>query len=246
MLEGVLPILWEEWIVFKRGFVKITASAVIGPILYIIAFGFGMGGGFSLKGVTYIKFLIPGVIALTTMNTSYKAIAITLNTNRLYDKTFEQYILAPMPMFSFCIGKAIAGSLRGLYCGFIVMFVARLFNVDLNISAGFIGVMLLSGLIFSCLGMYGALIVKSHADMTRFGTYVMMPMTFLCGTFFSVEQLPIVLREIIYALPLTHISTMLRSIATYEPIELQSILISVMYFILFFSLSLYRCNKVSA
>ena len=246
MIKEIMPIMWEEWIIFKRGFLKITLSAIIGPILYIIAFGFGMGGGFSLQGVTYIKFLIPGVIALTTMNASYKAIAITLNTNRLYDKTFEQYIMAPMSMFNFCLGKAIVGSLRGTYCGFIVLFVAMIFQVKLNITIGFVAIMLLSGLTFACLGMLGALIVKSHADMTRFGTYVMMPMTFLCGTFFSVKQLPLVMRQIIYILPLTHISTMLRAIATYDTFELQSIIIVCMYLILFFGLSLWRCHKISA
>lgn len=246
MLREIKPVLWEEWIVFKRGFFKITSTAVIGPILYIIAFGFGMGGGFSLKGITYIKFLIPGVIALTTMNASYKAIAVTLNTNRLYDKTFEQFVMAPMSMVSFCLGKAIAGALRGTYCGFIVLFVAFLFQVDLKITFGFVGMMLLSGLTFACLGMLGALVVTSHADMTRFGTYVMTPMTFLCGTFFSVTQLPMVIRQIIYVLPLTHVSAVLRAIATYNSFELQSILIVVMYLILFFGLSLWRCYKVSA
>lgn len=246
MINETLPIIWEEWIVFKRNFLKITTSAVIGPILYIVAFGFGMGGGFSLQGVTYIKFLIPGVIALTTMNSSYKAIAVTLNTNRLYDKTFEQYLLAPMSMFNFCLGKAIAGSIRGTYCGLIVLLVANLFQVDLNITVGFILMMFLSGLTFACLGMLGALIVNSHADMTRFGTYVMLPMTFLCGTFFSVEQLPVILREIIYVMPLTHISMIMRAIATYEPFELKSVLIVVMYLILFFGLSFRKCYTTAA
>lgn len=245
MINEIMPILWEEFIVFKRNFFKITASAVIGPILYIIAFGFGMGASFSLKGITYIKFLIPGVIALTTMNSSYKAIAITLNTNRLYDKTFEQVIIAPISLVNFCIGKAIAGSLRGVFCGAIVMVVATLFQVRLNITTGFVLIMFLSGLTFSCLGMLGALLVKSHADMTRFGTYVMLPMTFLCGTFFSVDQLPVVLREVIYILPLTHISIMLRSIATYQPFYLKNILIVVTYLIIFFTLALWRCYKVS-
>ncbi|MBT3320492.1 MAG: ABC transporter permease [Clostridia bacterium] len=246
MFSELAPVLWDEWIVFKRGFFKITASAVIAPILYIIAFGFGLGGGFSLKGVTYIKFLIPGVIALTTMNSSYRAISITLNTNRLYDKTFEQYLIAPLSAISFCSGKAIAGALRGLYCGAIVLGISFLFDVRLNITASFVLVMLLSGLTFSCLGMLGALLVKSHADMTRFGTFVMLPMTFLCGTFFSVDQLPIVLKEIIYIFPLTHVSTMLRAIATYEAFSLANILIVVGYFILFFSLSVWRCRKIAA
>lgn len=245
MLTELLPILIEEWIIFKRNFLKITASAIIAPVLYIIAFGFGMGASFSLSGVTYIKFLIPGVIALTTMNTSYRAISITLNTSRLYDKTFEQIIIAPISLFNFCLGKAIAGAFRGVFCGLIVLGISAIFEVKLNITVGFLLIMFLSGLTFSCLGMLGALSVKSHADMTRFGTFVMLPMTFLCGTFFAVEQLPVILREIIYFLPLTHISIMLRSISTYQSFTLSNILIVMVYLIIFFSLSLVRCYKIS-
>lgn len=244
-VKEIMPILWEEWIIFKRSFIQITASAVILPILYIVAFGFGMGASFSLQGVTYIKFLIPGVIALTTMNASYRAISITLNTSRLYDKTFEQIIIAPVSLSRFCMGKALAGAFRGVFCGLIVLGVAGLFQVSLNITPAFILIMFLSGLTFACLGILGALSVRSHAAMTRFGTFVMIPMTFLCGTFFSVDQLPVVLREIIYILPLTHISMILRSIATYQPFYLQSVIIILIYLVIFFTLSLWRCYKVS-
>ncbi len=242
----VMPALWDEWIVFKRNWFKITTSAIIAPVLYIIAFGFGVSGGYSLKGVTYIKFLIPGVIALTTMNASYKAIAVILNTNRLYDKTFEQFLIAPISMVSFCISKAIAGALRGAYAGFIVLAISLIFGVRINVNLMFVAIMLLSGLTFSCLGMFGALIVNSHADMTRFATFVMLPMTFLCGTFFSVDRLPYVFKSIIYIFPLTHVSYMLRSIASYQPLYLSNLLVLVGYFILFFSLCVWRCKRVSA
>lgn len=56
-------------------------SALISPILYIIAFGLGVSGGSSLSGISYLKFLLPGIIALTTMNASYKAISVKLITN---------------------------------------------------------------------------------------------------------------------------------------------------------------------
>jgi len=246
IIYEIIPALWDEWIVFKRNWFKITSSAIIAPVLYIIAFGFGVSGGFSIKGVTYIKFLIPGIIALTTMNASYRAIAIILNTNRNYDKTFEQFLIAPISMTSFVISKAIAGSLRGAYAGFIVLMISMVFGVRINVNLTFVLVMLLSGLTFSCLGMFGALVVKSHADMTRFGTYVMLPMTFLCGTFFSVDNLPYIFKSIIYIFPLTHISFMLRSIASYQPFYLINLLVVLGYFVLFFSLCIWRCKKVSA
>lgn len=245
-LKEIRPVLWDEWVIFRRNFVKITIGALINPLLYIIAFGFGVTGGTSLSGVSYLKFLLPGIIALTTMNGSYKAISVKLITNRVYDQTFEQFLIAPISIMSFCLGKSIFGALRGMYAGMLIIIIGLFFNVSLNITPLFICLMFLNGLTFGTLGLLGAMVAKSHADMNRFGTYVMLPMTFLCGTFFSTDQLPIVIRQFVSLLPLTHMSTMLRSIVLYKEIYVGSILIMFVYFILFLTLAYRRCLKISA
>lgn len=245
LLYELRPVIWDEWILFKRNFGKITISALISPILYIIAFGLGVSGGNSLSGISYLRFLLPGIIALTTMNGSYKAISVKLITNRVYDQTFEQYLIAPISIFSFTLGKAIAGAFRGMYSGFLIVIIGYLFDIQLNINIWFVLLMFLNGLTFASLGMLGAMVAKSHADMNRFGTYVMLPMTFLCGTFFSTNQLPFILREFIGLLPLTHMSQMLRSIVAYQPFYIGSVLVVLAYFILFFTLAYRKCMKIS-
>lgn len=246
LLKDLKPVIWDEWILFRNNFVKITISALISPLLYIIAFGLGVSGGTTLKGISFLKFLLPGIIALTTMNGSYKAISVKLITNRLYDKTFEQYLIAPISIFSYCLGKAIAGALRGMYAGCLIIIIGFVFNIRLNLNPLFFMLMFLNGLTFACLGMYGALTAKSHADMNRFGTYVMLPMTFLCGTFFATEQLPIVIRQFVQLLPLTHMSMMLRAIVLYKSFYIGSLFIVFLYFCLFFTLAYRRCLKISA
>lgn len=245
IFSELFPVIWDEWINFKRNFLKITISALISPVLYIVAFGFGVTGGSSLNGVSYLKFLLPGIIALTTMNSSYKAISVKLITNRVYDKTFEQFLIAPISVFSFCIGKSLFGAFRGMYSGFLIILIGLFFNIQMNITPLFIFVMFLNGLTFGALGLLGAMVANSHADMNRFGTYVMLPMTFLCGTFFSTEQLPVVIRELVSILPLTHISTMLRSIVLYQEIFVGSILIIFVYLALFLTLAYRKCLKIS-
>jgi len=239
------PVIWDEWVIFRRHFFKISISAIINPILYIVAFGLGVTGGTSLSGVSYLKFLLPGVIALTTMNSSYKAISVKLITNRVYDQSFEQFLIAPISIFTLCFGKSLFGAFRGLYSGLLIVVIGKFFNITLNITPGFMAIMFLNGLVFGSLGMLGALIANSHADMNRFGTYVMLPMTFLCGTFFSTNQLPPFLRELVYLMPLTHASAILRSISMYKSFYLGSIFILLAYFILFQTLAYRKCLKIS-
>ena len=81
---GIITILWEKWREFRRDFVRITLAAMIAPAMYLIVFGWGIRT--EMNGQPYLYFLIPGVVALTTMNGSFNAIAQNLNVQRLYER----------------------------------------------------------------------------------------------------------------------------------------------------------------
>ena len=98
MTMGILTVLWEKWVEFRHNFFKITSAAMIAPLLYILVFGFGVQT--VSHGQPYLNFLIPGVVALTTMNGSFNAIAQTLNVQRLYEKAFDQVMISPTPLWS--------------------------------------------------------------------------------------------------------------------------------------------------
>ena len=77
---GILTILWEKWVEFRRDFYKITLAGMIAPLMYLIVFGMGIQT--SSHGEPYLNFLIPGVVSLTTMNGSFNAIAQNLNVRQ--------------------------------------------------------------------------------------------------------------------------------------------------------------------
>ena len=98
--------------------------------------------------------------------------------------------------------------------------------------------MLLNGMLFGALGVMAAIVSSTHADIARFSTFVILPMTFLCNTFFSVEQIPQVLQWLIEVLPLTHASRLLRQLAWGESVSWVSILILIAYTALFMLIAL--------
>ena len=116
---GIITILWEKWVEFRRDFYKITLAAMIAPLMYLIVFGMGIQT--TSHGQPYLNFLIPGVVSLTTMNGSFNAIAQNLNVQRLYEKAFDQVMISPTPLWQFIAGQIIGGSLRGLYAGGIIL-----------------------------------------------------------------------------------------------------------------------------
>lgn len=230
----VFTILWREYIFFKRRFFKITTSAIMTPILYLIAFGWGLGRDITVEGANYMYFIMPGIIALTTMNTSFNAIAIRINISKLHEKSFEYYLTSPVNMYLLALGHILSGALRGMYAAFLIVLVSYAFGVYIHIDLYFVLICFLNSFLFASFGYGAALSIDSHYDMNRFTTYVMTPMSFLCGTFFSLKKLPSCMKTLIDLLPLTHASVSLRSIVLKGQFSYKSIFILIVYCVVFY------------
>ena len=228
---GIITILWEKWREFRRDFYKITLAAMIAPLMYLVVFGMGIKT--VTNGQPYLNFLIPGVVALTTMNGSFNAIAQNLNVQRLYEKAFDQVMISPTPLWQFIVGQIIGGSLRGLYAGLVILVLTIPIGTGLVFNGYSFLIMFLNGAVFSTIGVVVSFYARNHTDVPRFSNYIIMPMAYLCNTFFSTEQMPHGLREVIGALPLSQTSAMLRSIAAGEGCGYTGILILGIYLLVF-------------
>lgn len=213
MLNGIITVLWEKWVEFKFEWKKITASALVGPMLYMIALGWGLGSTSTVTDRPYIDFLVPGIIALSTMNNSFSAVGQPLNVQRLFERSFDQIIISPTPMPAYIFGQMLGGALRGMYSGMLILLLSIPFGASIQLSLPFFLVMLLNGMTFAALGILSAIVASSHGDIARFSTFFILPMTFLCNTFFPLERVPDFIQVLISILPLTHASSSLRAMA---------------------------------
>lgn len=232
---GIITVLWEKWTEFKRDFYKITLAAMIAPLMYILVFGLGIQT--MSHGQSYMTFLIPGVVALTTMNSSFSAIAQNLNVQRLYEKAFDQVMISPTPLWQFIVAQIIGGSLRGMYAGCVTILLALPLRTNLIFNGWTFLIMFLNGCVFATLGVVVSFYAKSHTDAPRFNNYVIMPMSYLCNTFFSAGSMPHGVREFIEFLPLSQTSSMVRSIANGESFSIISVVVLFLYMAAFVAIS---------
>ncbi|MCI8992549.1 MAG: ABC transporter permease [Eubacterium sp.] len=234
---GIITILWEKWVEFRRDFYKITLAAMIAPLMYLLVFGLGIQT--ISHGKPYLHYLIPGVVSLTTMNGSFNAIAQNLNVQRLYEKAFDQVMISPTPLWQFMIGQIIAGSLRGLYAGGIILLLVLPIHTGLIFNGMSFLVLFLNGAVFSALGVVVSFLARNHADVPRFSNYLVMPMAFLCNTFFSTENMPKGIRNIVGVLPLSETSSIVRHIAYGEAWNPAGILVLLIYLSVFMAIGLW-------
>lgn len=127
------------------------------------------------------------------------------------------------------MGKALIGVVRGLISSVAFLVVALLIAPNMHV-----GPLFLAGLVLTCLTFsFLRLLARSHEDMATFGSLILIPMTFLGGTFFSLSQVPEGLKYALYILPLTHASLFLRAAALDQPLPWASFLALLVYFVAF-------------
>jgi ABC-2 type transport system permease protein len=245
VLSDIYSVLWVDLRFLRRHWLRTLATSIVSPILYLVAFGFGLGRGISFGMYGYLDFVIPGIIALTAMTGSYNGAGMKLHVDRLFYKCFDEYLLSPISMFSLIVGKTLIGVVRGLLASGALLAVGIALSPSLVLGPLFILVLVTSCFVFSFLGVLVGLWAKSHQDMGTFSTLVILPMTFLSGTFFSISQLPDAVKAVLYVLPLTHSSESLRAAALGQPFPWLSFIALLGFGLVFFAGCLLALKKTS-
>ena len=228
ILADIGTVFWRDWIVLRRRLVKFILSRMVAPVLYLVAFGWGLGRSIQVESGSYLDFLVPGILALNSMNISFNSIT-PVHAERVYHKSLEEYIIAPIWPDAFVIGKVLAAVLRGLISSAIILLLAGAFGANFSFSPLFLLVLVLNCVVFAEIGFLAAMKLSTYEAMAQVNTYILLPMSFLCGTFFKATALPDAVRVVIECLPLTHTSYLLRGLATGTPTALSSLLVLILY-----------------
>ncbi|MFZ2472843.1 MAG: ABC transporter permease [Methanothrix sp.] len=243
--QDAYNILWADLAALKRRWLRYLTTTLISPILYLVAFGWGLGRGINLNGTSYLEFVVPGIIALTAMTTSFNGAGTRLNVDRLFYKSFDECLMAPIKLHSLLLGKALIGVVRGVLSSVAFLVLAMLIAPSIHVGPMFLLGLFLTCLTFSFLGVLAALLAKSHEDMGTFSSLILTPMTFLGGTFFSLSQVPVGLKFALYLLPLTHASLWLRAAALNQSLPWTSFLVLLVFFVAFIGGSMIAVRKMS-
>ncbi|MBD2042529.1 ABC transporter permease [Microcoleus sp. FACHB-672] len=222
--QDSLTVFWGDWLDLRVRIVQVAASGLVSPLIYILAFGLGLGSsikpgsGISGNYSSYLEFMLPGMVALSSMAICFGGTTFSICGDRLFSKTFEEMLLMPVHPLALHIGKMMAGIVRGLMTSGSVILVAILFTgkVWSFLNPLFLLLLLLNCAVFSGLGVIMGLTVKSLESVGLANNFLIIPMSFLGATFFDPATLPAAIKAIVYLLPLTYTSIGLRA-AAYLP-----------------------------
>jgi ABC-type multidrug transport system permease subunit len=179
------------------------------------------------------------------MTTSFNAAGMKLHVDRLFYRCFDEMLMSPVSSFSIIVGKTLIGVVRGLLSSAALLAACFAFSPLPAVGLMFALVLVVTCFVFSFLGVIVALVAKSHQDMSVFMSLVILPMSFLSGTFFSLSQLPEALQVVLSFSPLTHTSLCLRASALGQPFPWLSLVVLLGFGMFFFSLCFVVLRRAS-
>ena len=187
-----LKSLWiKECIRFLRIWIQTLVPPAITMSLYFVIFGNLIGSRIGdMGGFSYMEFIVPGLIMMSVITNSYSNVASSFYSTK-FQKSIEELLVAPVPNYIIVLGYMGGGMTRGMLVGLIVTCVSLLF-VDIQIHNIFVIIttVILTSAVFALGGLINAIYANSFDDISIIPTFVLTPLTYLGGVFYSITLLP--------------------------------------------------------
>jgi lipooligosaccharide transport system permease protein len=217
-LQRVLSVWYRHWRVYNTSFVANATPAVLEPLFFQLAVGFGLGRYLNndfYKGLDYATFMSPGILGMTAMYTAaFEATHATFVRMR-YQKTYSAMLATPLTRSDIFWGELFWCSSKGILYATIVGLVLAAFGTILSPLAllipiaGFFTAMTFAGISFLVTSR-----VKNINQFQYFFTAFLTPLVYVSGLMFPVEQLPYGLKWAAYSLPMFHVVETFRMIVS--------------------------------
>ncbi len=173
--------------------IRIWSQTLLPPVvttsLYFVVFGTFIGSQLQpIQGLSYIQFIVPGLIMMSVITSSYMNTVSTFYFAK-WTKTLDEVLVSPMPEWLVIVGFVSGGVMRGLLVGVLVGIVG-LFFTHLAIHNLFVLVaaLVLTSILFSLGGLINGVFAKGFDGISIVPTFVLTPLTYLGGIFFSISQ----------------------------------------------------------
>jgi ABC-2 type transport system permease protein len=204
-LVGLWTIVRKE----SRRVVRIWVQTIVPPAitmtLYFIIFGSLVGRRIGeMDGVPYMTFIAPGLIMMAVITNSFANVVSSFFSSKLM-LHLEEMLVAPLAHTTIVVGFVVGGIVRGLLVAALVVVVA-LFFTDLTVAHPLITftTILLTAVVFSLAGLFNAIFAKTFDDISIIPTFVLTPLTYLGGVFFSISLLPEFWQKVALANPILY------------------------------------------
>ena len=188
-----------------RIWVQTIVPPAITMTLYFIIFGNLIGRRVgSMDGFDYMQYIAPGLIMMSVITNSY-ANVVSSFFGAKFGRYLEEMLIAPMSNATIVLGHVAGGVMRGLFVGLLVTVIALFFTkLEVRHPLITISMVLLSSIVFALAGFINAIFAKKFDDISIVPTFILTPLTYLGGVFYSISMLPEFWQKVSLANPILY------------------------------------------
>jgi len=192
-----------------RIWVQTFLPSVITSILYFLVFGTVLGSRIGdMQGVDYMTFVVPGLVMLAIVTSAYANTSFMFFSSKFFARSIDEILVSPTPPWLLIGGFVAGGVVRGVLVGTLV-FIVSVFFTGLHLAVHnvliILGFAILTALVFALAGLVNGIYAKSIDGINLVPTFVLTPLVYLGGIFYSVHTLPDWWQAITYANPLFYL-----------------------------------------
>jgi len=239
-------ILVKEVLRFTRIWIQTILPSMITTALYFLIFGRLIGSRIGdVHGFPYMEYIVPGLILMTVITNSYANVVSSFYGAK-FQRNIEEMLVAPVPNYLIMLGFIGGGLARGLAVGAAVTGVALFFTpIPLHNLWIAVSVLTLTSVLFSLAGLINAIYAKSFDDISVIPTFVLTPLTYLGGVFYTVAMLPPFWQKISLANPILYMVNAFRyGLLGVSDVNLAAAYMAIVGFIAgLFGFALYLLNR---
>jgi len=192
-----------------RIWVQTFLPSVITSCLYFLIFGTVLGSRIgTMQGVSYMSFVVPGLVMLAIVTNAYSNTSFTFFQSKFFARSIDELLVSPTPPWLLISGFVSGGVVRGILVGGLVMAISIFFTgLHLSLFNGAVILLfaVLTALVFALAGLVNGVYAKSIDAINIVPTFVLTPLTYLGGVFYSVHSLPQAAQYVTYVNPIFYL-----------------------------------------
>lgn len=244
-LIALKTIAVKEYLRFIRIWIQTVLPPAISIGLYFIIFGELIGSQINdIDGYKYMDYIVPGLILMSVITNAYANVVSSFFSAKFHH-SIEEMLVSPLPNYIILIGFVSGGLARGIIVGITVTLVSMFFSdFQIHSYSVTIGVFILTSILFALAGFINAAYARSFDDITIIPTFVLTPLTYLGGIFYSIKMLPEFWQNLSLVNPILYMINAFRyGLLGISDIDLTTAFIIIIAFIVvlyYFSLRLLR------
>lgn len=202
---ALMTLVRKEVVRFIRIWPQTLVPPVVTQSLYFLIFGKFIGSQIGdINGISYMAFIVPGLVMMSVINNSYANVSGSFFSSK-FQRSVEELLVSPAPDWVIIGGYSISGALRGVLCGILVFMVSVFFtHPQIHQILVILVFIILTAFVFSLGGLLNGILAKKFDDISIVPTFILTPLTYLGGVFYSINLLPGFWRNLSHVNPILY------------------------------------------